>query len=174
MLLGMSQRTGTGFDITFVPIGSAQREVRDLVHTQFSENNARFSPDGRWVVYSSDESGRAEIYVVDFPNAARKWQVSRDGGGGTQRGAGAVWSLDGREIFFRQPQGAMMAAPVTHVGDTIEIGAPTKLGLSDAPVSGPFGSDGKRFLVTQVDPAAGNVPIELIRNWSGLLARRNR
>jgi hypothetical protein len=99
---------------------------------------------------------------------SRKVQVSRDGGGG------AIWSLDGREIFFRQPQSGVMAAPVTRVGDAIEIGPPTRLGLSDAPVVGPLGSDGKRFLVAQADPVAGSVPIEVVRNWSALLARRAR
>ena len=67
-----------------------------------------------------------------------------------------------------------MAAPVTRVGESIEIGTPVKLGLSEAPVAGPHGSDGKRFLVTQVDPAAGNVPVQVVRNWSALLARQAR
>ena len=167
VLLGSSQRTGTAIDITFVRLDDPKHQVHDLVNTRSAENNPRFSPDGAWVAYSSNESGRGEVYVVDFPNAARKLQVSRDGGGVP------VWSLDGREIFFRNSQN-VMAAPVTRAGDGIEIGAPTRLGLSDAPVVGPLGSDGKRFLVAQVDPAAGNVPVQVVRNWSALLARQAR
>jgi hypothetical protein len=167
VLLGYSQRTGTAFDVVFVRLDDPKHSIHDLVNTRFAERNPRFSPDGAWVAYSSDESGRSEVYVVDFPNATRKLQVSRDGGGA------AIWSLDGREIFFRQSQD-VMAAPVTRVGDGIAIGPPTRLGLSDAPVAGPLGSDGKRFLVVQVDPAAGNVPVQVVRNWSALLARQVR
>ena len=167
VLLGQSQRTGTAVDITFVRLDNSKHPVHDLINTRFNEFGPRFSPDGAWVAYSSDESGRGEVYVVDFPNATRKLQVSRDGGGSP------IWSLDGREIFFRQSQD-VMAAPVTRVGDGIEIGPPAKLGLSDAPVFGPLGSDRKRFLVAQIDPAAGSVPIQVVRNWSALLARQAR
>ncbi|MHC4941339.1 MAG: protein kinase domain-containing protein [Planctomycetota bacterium] len=167
VLLGQSQRTGTSHDITFVRLDDPEHRVHDLVNTRFTELGARFSPDGAWVVYESDESGRNEAYVVDFPSATRKWQVSRDGGDSP------IWSQDGREIFFRS-SGNVMAAPVTRLRDGIEIGPPTKLGLSEAPIAGPYGSDGKRFLVAQMDPATGSEPIQVVRNWSALLARQAR
>ncbi len=122
-----------------------------------------FSPDGAWVAYQSDESGDNEVYVVDFPNATRKWQVSRNGGGRP------VWSLDGREIFF-DSSGDVMAAPVTRVGDGIEFGTPVQLGLSEA-TRRVLGSDAERFLVSQRDPSAGSAPTQIIRNWSALLER---
>jgi len=167
VLLGRSQRTGTSHDITFVRLDDPEHQVRDLVNTRFSEGGARFSPDGAWVAYWSDESGRTEVYVVDFPNATRKWQVSRDGGDNP------IWSQDGREIFFSS-SGSVMAAPVTRLRDGIEIGPPAKMGLSGAPIDGPYGSDGKRFLVAQIDPAASSEPIQVVRNWSALLARETR
>ena len=79
VLLGHAQRPGTGFDITYVRLDDPKHEVRDLVRTQFIETTPSFSPDGAWVAYKSDESGREEVYLVDFPNAAHKVQVSRDG-----------------------------------------------------------------------------------------------
>jgi hypothetical protein len=69
---------------------------------------------------------------------------------------------------------SLMAAPVTRLGDGIEIGPPAKLGLSGTPFEGPYGSDGKRFLVIQKDPAPSSVPTQVVRNWSALLARRPR
>jgi serine/threonine protein kinase/Tol biopolymer transport system component len=167
VLLGRSQRTGTSHDITFVRLDDPEHRVHDLVNTRFTERGALFSPDGAWVVYESDESGRNEVYVVDFPNATRKWQVSRDGGNSP------IWSQDGREIFFRN-SGNVMAAPVTRLRDGIEVGPPTRLGLSEAAIAGPYGSDGKRFLVVQRDPAAGSEPIQVVRNWSALIARQTR
>jgi dipeptidyl aminopeptidase/acylaminoacyl peptidase len=166
VLLGWSQRTGTSVDITFVRLDDPAHQVHDLVNTRFNEWEARFSPDGAWVAYWSDESGRGEVYVVDFPDATRKWQVSRDGGGS------AIWSQDGRDIFFQESD-RLMTAPVTRLGDGIEIGAPVKLGLSETPIDGPIGSDGKRFLVRQIDPAARSEPIQVVRNWSALLERQS-
>jgi len=166
-LLGVSQRTGTSFDLTLVRLDDPEHQVRDLVNTRFNETGPGFSPDGAWVTYESDESGRTEVYVLDFPDATRKWQVSRDGGDSP------IWSQDGHEIFFRSSED-VMAVPVTRLGDGIEIGAPTKLGLSDAPVFGPAGSDGKRFLVAQIDPSAGSMPTQVVRNWPALLARQAR
>jgi len=172
VLLGLSQRTGTSFDITYVRLDDPKHQVHDLASTRFNEFAPRFSPDGAWVSYSSDESGRSEVYVIDFPNATRKLQVSRDGGNAAS-GNTAIWRHDGREIYFRQSE-SVMAAPVTRVRDAIEIGAPAKLGPSEWPITGPLGSDGNRFLVIQVDPAAASVPIQVVRNWSALLARRAR
>jgi hypothetical protein len=67
-----------------------------------------------------------------------------------------------------------MAAPVTRLGDGIEIGPPAEPGLAEPLFKGPYGSDGKRFLVLQKDPAPGSVPIQVVRNWSALLARQDR
>ncbi|MEJ2207239.1 MAG: protein kinase, partial [Gemmatimonadota bacterium] len=144
VLLGWSQRAGTSLDITFVRLDDPEHPVHNLINTRFNERSAQFSPDAAWVVYQSDESGRNEIYVVDFPDASRKWQVSRDGG------TNPIWSQDGREIFFGSP-GSLMAAPVARVGDGIEIGTPVKVGLtSDADIT-VLGADRERLLVLQTD-----------------------
>ncbi len=98
-------------------------------------------------------------YLVDFPDAGRKFQVSRDGG------YAPIWSSDGKEIVFMQPPDALMAVPVK-LGDTIEIGAPVKLGLSAAKTSAPFASDGKRFLVLQDSSKDAAPPVQVIRDWA--------
>ena len=96
ILLGWSQRTATSFDITYVRLDEEDHQVHDLLNTRFIEFLARFSPDGAWVAYQSNESGQMEVYVTDFPDATRKWQVSRDGG------TSPDWRSDGREIYFKE------------------------------------------------------------------------
>ena len=87
-----------------------------------------FSPDGRWVAYHSDESGRPEVYVRPFvppgatgtaaPTAGGQWQVSTAGG------IHPVWRSDGKELYYINPDGAMMAAPIKVNGATMEPGRP--------------------------------------------------
>jgi eukaryotic-like serine/threonine-protein kinase len=162
-LIGYCQRTVTGFDITTIRLDDPKHELHDFVASPSLERGPRFSPDGRWVVYASNESGRFEVYVVDFPNAAVKLQVSREGG------TTPIWSTDGSEIVFRQPPDAIMAAPVSRKGDPIEVGSPVRLGLSDASTDAPVAADGKRFLVLQRAPGANNRPVQVIRNWAARL-----
>ena len=83
-------------------IGSRQ----PFLQTQFDERHARISPDGRWMAYSSNESGRGDVYVTRFPEPVGKWQVSTHGGGFP------VWRRDGRELFYRGSDGTLMAVPI--------------------------------------------------------------
>jgi Tol biopolymer transport system component len=69
--------------------------------------NGQFSPDGKWVAYASNESGKWEIYVTSFPEAKGKWQIS-SGGGEQPR-----WRGDGKELFYLSSDGNVMAAPVS-------------------------------------------------------------
>jgi Tol biopolymer transport system component len=159
VILGGSQRTDTRHDITWVDLGEKERRVQNLVQTQYTERDPVFSPDSRWVAYHSDETGRPEVYVVDFPNARTKKQVSRAGGDG------AIWSVNGTELYFRSPEGRM-AAPVRISNDGIEIGTPEKMKLSDANVRGLVAGDGRRFLGSKASEARAANPIQVIRNWT--------
>jgi len=76
-------------------------ETQPFLKTQYQESGAHFSPDGRWVAYESDETGRLEVFVTSFPPGGGKWQIS-DGGG-----AQPLWSRDGRELFFRSADGVV-------------------------------------------------------------------
>jgi len=92
----------------------------EYLATEFFERFPAISPDGRWVAYMSDESGREEVYVRPFPSAAGKWQVS-DGGGGWPS-----WSPDGSEIFYRSNDG-LMSATVTTESGSFRAGRPQPL-----------------------------------------------
>jgi len=109
-----------GRDVTGVRIGVDTARV-PLIVTRFDEEAIALSPDGRWLAYQSDETGRTEVFVRAFPNtSAFKHQVSN--GGGTA----PLWSRDGRELFFVSAGGDMMSARVT-TGSPIQITAPVPL-----------------------------------------------
>ena len=95
----------TRIDLWLLPL-SGDRRPTPFVVTPFGEYAAQFSPDGRWVAYVSNESGRYEISVQAFPGPGGKWQVSS--GGGTM----PRWRKDGRELFYLGPEGQLMAAEV--------------------------------------------------------------
>ena len=141
--------------------------------TQYHERIARFSPDGRWVVYQSNESGRAEIYIRPFSESgatasgAGQWQVSTAGG------AQPRWSRDGREVYWIAPDAKLMAAPITVSGNSVEPGTPVVLfqtrsflGGLEEPHRGQFAiaPDG-RFLINTVLDDAGSPPITVVQNW---------
>ncbi len=102
----------TGFDLSLLSLPSGPgrgttRDVRPLVSTPAQEQNAEVSPDGAWLAYQSNESGTNEIYVRPFPDVEQgRWQVST--GGGRQ----PLWARSGRELFYRAPDGTLMAVPI--------------------------------------------------------------
>ena len=109
-----------GRDITGVRLGVDTARV-PLIVTQFDEEAIAISPDGKWIAYQSDESGRTEVFVRSFPNTnAFKHQVSNGGG------AAPLWSRDGRELFFVSATNDMMTARVT-AGSPLSVAAPVPL-----------------------------------------------
>jgi Tol biopolymer transport system component len=150
----------TGFDIWILPLNGDGKPL-PFLRTRFDEREPRFSPDGRWIAYSSDESGDSEIYVT-ARDGTGKTRVSRDGGW-TPR-----WRRDGKELFFRASGRRFLAAPLSWSG-SLEVGVPRELfrlplGAFDYDVS----ADGQRFLVSEtVRPPAP--PITVVVNWPALL-----
>ena len=88
-----------------------------FLHGDFNVGEGRFSPDGRWLAYSSDESGRAEVYVTPFPHGGSKWQVSLAGGSNPR------WRRDGRELYYMAADSKLMAAEVDPRQSVFQIGA---------------------------------------------------
>ena len=134
--------------------------------------NGRFSPDGKWVAYSSNESGKWEIYVTSFPEARGKWQVSS--GGGEQ----ARWRGDGKELFYLSSDDKLMAAPVTE-GTNFDAGVPVAL-FQASPREAAATSeqafydvsrDGQRFLINTEARQSAVEPMTLILNWDAKLKK---
>jgi hypothetical protein len=154
-----------GWDILVMPL-DGERTPTPVVKTAFSEMWATFSPDGRYIAYQSNESGRSEVYVREYPEARNKWQVST--GGGTQ----PHWRADGRELFYRAGTG-LMAVPIAS-GSAFTIGSPVRLfetRFAAVTVRGHFrpSADGQRFLV--LAPLARDLerPAAVVLNWPATL-----
>jgi serine/threonine protein kinase len=141
---------------------TAERKAEPFLDTRFTRGNLQFSPDGRWVAYESNETGRDEIYVVPYPGPGGKSQVSTDGG------AQPRWNRNGRELFFRN--GAKMVAVDVETGAAFRAGTPLTLFetvSSDYDVT----PDGRRFLMLK--PAiAETSELHVILNWFDDLRRR--
>jgi Tol biopolymer transport system component len=113
-LLYVTNSPTTGNDIWVLPL-TGDRRPYSYLRTAASENWAAFSPDGKWVAYSSTDSGSIEVYVSPFPATGRRWRVSADGG------SQARWRRDGREIFYLAPDRRVIAASVSVTGDEVVV-----------------------------------------------------
>ncbi len=175
-LLYMSFDPQTDEDLWVLPMrGDHTPSV--FLKTPFREIWGAFSPDSRWVAYQSNQSGRFEIYVrpfhppgakhTDSDSAAVQWQVSTAGG------VFPTWRPDGKEIYYIDPSGAMMAAPITVSGATFAAGTPVKLFQTRIVGGGLAAQQGRqydvapdgRFLIDTVSESAA-APITLILNWN--------
>jgi len=106
----------TGTDLWILPLEGERKPV-PFLKREFNEQSGQFSPDGHWVAYTSDESGRGEIYVAPFPGSGGKHQVSLAGGEQPR------WRADGKKLFYIAPDNRLMAAEIGIKGAEVEIGA---------------------------------------------------
>ena len=172
-----------GFDLYVMTLDD-ERRVEPLIVTEFNERNAEISPDGRWLAYQSDASGRLEIYVQPFPDVdSGRWQISTDGG------ARALWGPDGRELFFMTNDGVMGVTVEVDAGSGFRHGTPELIvegryvGTSTAVLAQnrtyDISPDGQRFLMLTEgrnasgdDPFAGLTQIHVVQNWTQELLER--
>jgi eukaryotic-like serine/threonine-protein kinase len=151
----------TSWDILRVPLDS-EPEARSYLATAALEAATRFSPDGRWVALSSDESGRQEVYVRSFPDPSSKLQVSVTGG------TEPAWSADGRRLYYRSGS-LLMAADVSLTPTFTLLGRDTLLSNASMTVASFFGSnyavsrDGKRVLAIVSD--SDDFQLVVSPNW---------
>ena len=150
-----------------------------FLRTEFNNEDGQFSPDGRWVAYFSDESGRNEIYVRTFSpdstaaasDTGGKWLIST-GGGSEPR-----WRGDGKELYYLAPDGKLMAVEIT-TNPVFRAGAPNA--LFQTPPQGAFTTlgyswvltpDGKRFLFLAPVEQTGQAPFTVVLNWQAGLKK---
>ncbi|MBV8201001.1 MAG: PD40 domain-containing protein, partial [Acidobacteria bacterium] len=153
-------------DLWTVPL-SGERKPSPYLQTSFNETHARFSPDGRLVAYTSNESGRDEVFVQTFPAGGGKWQISTDGGDQAQ------WRADGKELLFLGLDRKLRA--VTVGGEHgFEPGVQrvlfeTRTGLPAGLATRAYyavARDGQRFLVDTIVSEGGRIPITVVLNWA--------
>ena len=157
----------TGNDIWALPINGADRKPFPVAQTNFNEHSGQFSPDGKWIAYQSNESGRFEIYVQLFPGPGGKTQISTNGGRSPR------WRRDGKELFYVGEDDRLMAVPITFAsnGQTLEPGTPVPLFVTHTVRPGydnwdyVVAPDGQRFLMNTPTEETVTFPIVLLMNW---------
>jgi serine/threonine-protein kinase len=173
-LVFREQVTSSNSDLMMVTL-QGERRPKPLMATSFNEVNAELSPDGKWLAYQSDESGRDEIYVRPFPNIGEgRWQLSTNGG------TRPLWSRDGKELFYVSRTLNLMTIPV-QASTGFSASSPTKVVDAQLVETGPgrmydVSTDGRRFLIIKPSASANakTAPpsITLVQNWVDELTRR--
>jgi len=146
---------------------AGERRVFPFATEALFQAGGRFSPDGRWIAYDSNESGKFEVYVRPFPGPGGRWQVSTAGGGGPR------WRRDGKELFYLALDNKIMAIPVS-ADSTFHAGSPVALFAVHPSSIGPVydvSADGQRFLVNSASADQGSPPLSLVVHWPALLEK---
>jgi len=166
----LDPQSRTRADIWMVPL-AGDHKPRPFLATPFTESGATFSPNGRWIAYESDESGRAEVFVTPYPGPGGKWQVSQNGGSDPQ------WRRDGGALYFRTLDNMLVEVPVVERGSAVEVGAPPQdlFQVSSISTSGTgrlfeVSPDARRFYVLQ--PIQNTTsPLTLVTHWTSALRK---
>jgi Tol biopolymer transport system component len=164
--------SGTKVDLWVFPMTGDPNPFVYL-DSPFEEAHAQFSPDGRWVAYTSNESGRPEVYIQSFPIGGGKWQISTAGGDQAQ------WRADGKELFYIAPDRNLVVVSIAGSSTTIDIGRPTTLFQTVMPLSGITddrnnyvpSKDGQRFLVNTLADTGNLQPLIMVLGWANELKR---
>jgi len=181
-LAGFDLRPKTVSNVIFVPVTpavvrastaqSSQLPTGSLAEVRFRGAVAEFSPNGRYIAYESDETGRSEIYIRPFPRVDNgRWQVSMTGG------TRAVFARSGRELFYLDASNALMAVAVDISGPSISIGAPVKLFDTKYAQPNPtrhydVAADGQRFLMLKQTAAGDPISMVVVEHWFEELRQR--
>jgi Tol biopolymer transport system component len=164
-LAGSFPRTS---DVWVLPL-FGDRKPFPLAQSAFLESTALFSPDGRWIAYTTDEAGQPNVYVQPFLRAGAKYQISRNGG------SRAVWRADGKELFYVGADGTMMAVPIDASGQ-FQAGVPQALfptGVRQSNFNPVYTvtKNGERFLMNTVSKQIGERAITVVLNWTASLKK---
>ena len=162
MLLFSTSTPDNDEDLWIAPLATP-KEAKAFLATKFYESDATFSPDGRWIAYQSGESGKAEIYVRDFPVGGNRFQVSTDGG------FEPVWAKNGKELFYRS--GKMLISVPLKPGASFEPGPPKVLFQGDFVLGAQVPAydvspDGQHFYFLQTSKTRSQEGIKIVLNWS--------
>jgi serine/threonine protein kinase/Tol biopolymer transport system component len=161
LLLFVRESTKTATDLMAIPVAGGNQPLV-VAGTSFEEEGGRFSPDGRWVSYQSNETGRMEVYIQSFPDSAEKWQVSTNGGTRSE------WNANGKELFYLASDNRLMAVPVTLKGNPprVEARAPVSLFAPRSGAQYAVSADGQRFLIDAPLADATLAPIGIVLDWA--------
>jgi serine/threonine protein kinase len=167
---GSEDYSSNAGDLWALPLTGDDRKPIAIATTPFAEMAGAFSPDGRWIAYQTNESGRFEVVVQPFPTPTSKWQVSTNGGIFPQ------WRPDGKELYFISPDNKMMVASVSASGSAFSAGIPealfpVQIGRNGSIKQYAVSRDG-RFLINQPGEGLNPAPITVVVNWTALLNKK--
>lgn len=160
------ERSAAGtFQLWTMPLEGDGQPAR-LFATNFTEGGGRFSRDGRWLAYLSNESGGSAVYVAAFPPTGERTRVSSGGA------AAPRWSLDGRELVYLTGDGRLAAVPV-RTTPSLQVGTATTLfALKGIPWRDfDVSRDGQRFLAHVPESSGDRKPLTVVLNWTDELGR---
>ena len=171
LLYAVGDRVGVS-QLWELPLSGNDRKPKPLLPSPFIMLEGKYSPDGRWIAYASNESGKFEVYVIPSTGTGGKWQVSN--GGGQQ----PIWRHDGNELFYLSSDDKLMSVPIKLTADSVQAdSARTLFPLANSILSvnglvAPYDvtPDGKRFIVITVEQGR-NFPINLVTNWTAVLGK---
>jgi Tol biopolymer transport system component len=169
----------TAWDLWVLPV-TGDRKPYPIMQTAFNETWAEVSPNGKWIVYDSDETGGYEIYVRPFPSGDGKWQVSANGGWFPR------WHKDGKELFYADAaaNGKLLSVRVNTAGSEPEFSPPTPLfesgyvNINHVIVHHKYAvsPDGQRFIIPRAESASGGEsqqpPITVVLNWTASFTKK--
>ena len=154
---------GAPYDIMALPL-EGNRTLRPVLQTSANQHSGSLSPDGRWIAYTSNESGSYQIYVQQFPPAGGKWQITADGG------TEVHWSRDGRELFYREGSRLMVAAiqtrPAFQAGKTQLLFDEYRTLFTTVGVTFDVSLDGKRLLLTGLGTGDQVRRVDVVLHWA--------
>jgi Tol biopolymer transport system component len=169
-ILYEAQDPKTRRDLWALPLdGDGKPLGKSLVvaQTDAEENHGRFSPDGRWIVYTSGQTEQNEIVVKPFPGIGSATQISTSGGDHSK------WRDDGKEIFYTAPDNRLMAVSVSpRASGTVDVGNPVALFTMRPNAQVVASPDGQRFLIETPIDAAVTPPLTVVLNWQAALGVR--
>ena len=171
LLYGVQEGITTKTDLWVIP--SDGRKAVPFARTAFDEGQGRFSQNGRWIAYVSNQSGAFEVYVRAFTTDFSGGSASSGGSVLVSRGGGTAprWRGDGREIFYVSPDGKMMAAEVS-VGPEFRAAVPTPLfQVPSGAIVGDVSADGSRFLLVIPAGPSATPPFTVVLNWTAGLKK---
>ena len=159
-------------DLWYLAVNADKNPVR-FTQARRNEIYGQFSPDGRWVAYASNETGRYEVYIESFPGQEQRLQASQKGG------ASVHWRRDGKKLFYIALDKKLMAVEIEKIASQLRVDTPKELfqtNLDAAPQQLParaqydVSPDGQRFLINTAESPFG-APINVVLNWPALLKR---
>jgi len=156
-------------ELWVLPLAGDRQPKPYLQSASFDQTQGQFSPDGHWVAYASNETGRYEVYVQSFPAPSTKAQVSTGGGGWP------TWRSDGKELFYISADQKLMAVSIK-VSNVVEGSVPIVLFPMNAKArsgsSYAVAADGQRFLINRLVEGNNPAPITVVLNWTSDLKRQ--